>query len=75
MQIKIKQPSREKLEECGWEYKPHAELYYKKINKCSVCVRDPDDELPFECWILDMEDHTPDDLIAIGNELKKLEEN
>lgn len=75
MIIKMKQPSREKLEKNGWEYKPHAELYYKKVNNCSVCVREPDSTLPFECWIPSAEDHTPDDLIAIANELKKLEEN
>jgi len=75
MQIKIKEISKEKLEKNGWEYKPHAELYCKKINNCSVCVREPDSVLPFECWIPNMEDHTPEDLIAIAEELKKLEEN
>lgn len=75
MTIKLKPISKEKLEKNGWKCHPALQLYHKTFNKCTVCVRDPDDVLPFECWIPDMEDHTPDDLIAIANELKKLEEN
>lgn len=75
MHIIIPKPTKETLEKNKWKYVPHAVLYHKKINNCSVCVRDPDDTLPFECWIPNMEDHTPDDLIAIAEELKKLEEN
>ena len=75
MQIKIKEISTEKLEKNGWEYKPQAELCCKKINNCLVCIREPDSVLPFECWIPYMSEATPEDLIAIGNELKKLEEN
>ena len=75
MNIIIPEPKKETLEKNGWEYAPQAELYYKKVNNCSVCVREPDSTLPFECWIPSAENHTPDDLIAIANELKKLEEN
>ena len=73
MTIKIKEISKETLEKNGWEYKPQAELYCKKINNCLVFVREPDSVLPFECWIPYFEIVTPDDLIAIANELKKLE--
>lgn len=75
MQIKIKEISKETLEMNGWKYKPSLQLYYKKVNNCSVCIQGPDDELSFECWIPSAEEHTPDDLIAIADELKKLEEN
>ena len=75
MQIKIKKISKEKLEKNGWEYVPLEQLYYKKFNECEVCIRDPYSELIRDCSISYWEVATPDDLIAIGNELKKLEEN
>jgi hypothetical protein len=75
MHIIIPKTTKETLEMNGWKYKPSLQLYYKKINNCSVCVQVPDDELPFECWIPNSQDVTPNDLVAIGNELKKLEAN
>lgn len=75
MQIKIKEISKEALEKNGWEYLPNIQFYRKKFNKCRVCIQLPDCDLPFECWIPYMPEATPDDLIAIGQELKKLEEN
>ena len=74
MEIKIKKISKEKLEECGWEYSKSWRLYYKEFNECTVRVRLADSEWPLECWISNYDVATPNDLIAIGKELKKLEE-
>ena len=77
MKIKIKEISKETFEKNGWDYEPLEQLYFKKFNECEVCVRDQYNykDSPYECWISWWEVATPDDLIAIGNELKKLEEN
>jgi hypothetical protein len=73
MQIKIKEISKEKLEKNGWKYLPNLRIYRKDFNECRVCIRLRYYELPHECWI-PYEEVTPEDLIAIGQELKKLEE-
>lgn len=75
MQIKIKPISKEKLEKSDWECSPALQLYHKAFNKCTVCVRPLESNLPSECFMPVYENPTPDDLIAIANELKKLEEN
>jgi len=76
MQIIIKEPTKEALEKNGWDYRGSiSPLYSKKVNNYSVCVRLSALGLPHECWVLFERTKvvTPDDLIAIGNELKKLE--
>ena len=77
MFIKIKPISKETLEKNGWKLLPNNnnQLYYKKFNKCTVCVRSLESKLPYECFMPAYENPTPDDLIAIANGLKKLEEN
>lgn len=74
MQIKIKPISKETLEKNGWKLLTNnqQQLYYKIINECTVCVRSLESKLPYECFIPAYENPTPDDLIAIANELKKL---
>jgi hypothetical protein len=74
MNIIIPKPNKKALKKNGWEYLKGLQFYRKIINECCVCIEDPDNDLPFGCWIT-YERATPDDLIAIGNELKKLEEN
>ena len=74
MTIKIKPISKEKLEKSDWEYLPALQLYHKTFNKCTVCVRPLESELPSECFMPVYENPTPDDLVVIGQELKKLEE-
>ncbi len=74
MIIKIKPISKDKLEKSGWEYLPPLQLYHKTFNECTVCVRPLESDLPYECWMPVYETATPDDLVAIANELKKLEE-
>jgi len=76
MNIKIPEPSEKALEKNGWDYRGSlSPLYSKKVNNYSVCVRLSALGLPHECWVLFERTKvvTPDDLIAIGNELKKLE--
>jgi hypothetical protein len=73
MQVIIPEPSKEALEKNGWEYMPNLQLYRKIFNECSVCIQKPDIEFPYICWIPPLGRPTPDDLIAIANELKKLE--
>ena len=75
MQIKIKEISKEILEKNGWKCHPRSNVYYKKFNECWVGIIPLEDEQTHGCWISYAEVATPDDLVAIGNELKKLEEN
>lgn len=75
MQIVIPKTTKETLEKNGWKYKPALQLYHKEFHECSVCIQKPDIEFPYICWIPPLARTTPDDLIAIGQELKKLEEN
>lgn len=77
MNIKIPEPSEKALEKNGWDCRGSlSPLYSKKVNNYSVCVRLSALGLPHECWVLFERTKvvTPDDLIAIGNELKKLED-
>jgi hypothetical protein len=69
MQIIIKEPTKESLEKNGWKQWKLTPIYIKKVNKIRVCVRGNECRLPTISVV------RPDDLIAIGNELKKLEEN
>jgi hypothetical protein len=71
MQIKIKEISKETLEKNGWKYSKSLRLYYKEFNECMVRVRLADSVLPLECWISNYDVVTPNDLIAIAEELKK----
>lgn len=75
MTIKIKPPSREKLEKSGWELMPNTQVYRKIFNECMVFIRPPDNEFGYECWMVYYGAATPDDFITIANELKKIEEN
>ena len=75
MKIKIKPISKEALEKNGWDYEIFQQRYYKKFNECWVCIDSPDCDLDRGCQLFSWDGATPDDLIAIGNELKKLEEN
>ena len=75
MDIRIKKISKEKLETCGWKYEPKYQVYHKIFNECNVFIRFSDSVLRDECWTAHWAIATPDDLIAIANELKKLEEN
>lgn len=72
MNIIIPKPSKKALKKNGWEYSKSLQIYHKDFNKCRVCIRLPYYELPHDCWIPYAE-ATPDDLIAIAEELKKLE--
>ena len=75
MNIKIPEPSKKALEKNGWDCRGKVEpLYFKKVNNYSICVRFLNYGLTHECWVVFGEVATPDDLIAVANELKKLEE-
>ena len=75
MRIEIKGISKEKLEKNGWEYLPQRKAYCKTFFRCNVFVELLDNVLPHVALISCYEIATPDDLIAIAYELKKLEEN
>ena len=76
MQIIIKEPTKEVLEKNGWDCRGKIQqLCFKKTNNYSICVRLSNYGVPHECWALFYKTATPDDLIAVGNELKKLEVN
>lgn len=76
MHIMISKPSKEALEKNGWDYRGSlSPLYFKKVNNYSICIRLSNYGLAHECWVVFGKVATPDDLIAIANELKKLEEN
>ena len=76
MDIVIPKPSEKALEKNGWELitADDYKWYHKKINNLHVEITRVT-ESRYECEILDCQDIALDDLIAIGNELKKLEEN
>lgn len=75
MNIIIPKPSKEALEKNGWKLWSITPVYTKKIRNCTAYVRASYCESIYECLILNEETLMPNDLIAIGNELKKLEEN
>ena len=75
MQIIIPEPSKEALEKNGWKPCYNASAYTKRIRNCTVYVRASYCESLYECWMPNEETLMPNDLIAIGNELKELEEN
>lgn len=76
MQIKIKEISKEKLEKNGWELLGEYDYnwYHKEINNLHVEIEKITDSM-YYCEIPDYQDVFTDDLIAIYQELKKLEEN
>lgn len=69
MHIMISKPTKEALEKNGWKKWKLTPTYIKKVNKIRVCVRGDECRLPTISVV------RPDDLIAIADELKKLEEN
>ncbi len=75
MEIIIPEPSKEVLEKNGWKPWHIKPVYIKRINNCMVRVRPSYCESLYECWIPNEETLMPNDLIAIGEELKKLKEN
>ena len=75
MDIIILEPSKEALEKNGWKPWHNMSSYIKRIRNCTVYVRASYCESIYECQIPNEETLMPDDLIAIGNELKELEEN
>ena len=74
MQISCIKTSEKKLKECGWEFSYfdifEDKVYLKKINAVNVNVMLNDDGDVY----VDRKILTPNSLVAIGNELKKLEE-
>ena len=73
MQISCIKTSEERLKECGWEFSNfdiEDKLYSKKIKSVNVTVTLNDDGDVY----VDRKVLTPNGLIAVGNELKKLEE-
>jgi hypothetical protein len=73
MNIIFPEPSKEMLEKNGWKLWHITPVYIKRINNCIVRVRPSYCESLWECLIQNEEILMPNDLIAIGNELKKLE--
>ena len=75
MQISCIKTSEERLKDCGWEFSRfdifEDKVYSKKIKSVNVTVTLNDDGDVY----VDRKLLTPNSLIAIGNELKKLEEN
>jgi hypothetical protein len=75
MQISCIKTSEKRLKECGWEFFRfdifEDKMYLKKIKTVEVTVTLNDDGDVY----VDRKILTPNSLIAIGNELKKLEEN
>ena len=75
MQISCIKTSEKKLKECGWEFSRfdifEDKVYSKKIKSVNVTVTLNDDGDVY----VDRKVLTPSSLVAIGNELKKLEEN
>ena len=72
METIIKPPTLKALAKNGWMVlKPHElyPVYVKEVSNHTVYIKGED------CWTKYPEYITPEDLIAIGNELKKLEEN
>lgn len=73
MHIIIPKPTKEALEKNGWKLWHITPVYIKRINNCIVRVRPSYCESLYECLIPNEETLMPNDLIAIGEELKKLE--
>jgi hypothetical protein len=73
MTVEIKEISKEKLEKNGWEYLPLRKAYCKTFTHCNVFVELLGNVWPRMASISCYEIVTPDDLIAISQELKKLE--
>ena len=73
MNIIFTKPSEESLKKNGWKIWHITPVYIKRINNCIVRVRPSYCESLYECWIPNEETLMPNDLIDIGNELKKLE--
>ena len=76
MLINMKRPRLEKVRVCGWEYKVATSIgvaYSKEINEKEVQILVYSNEKPY-LRIHFADTPTPNDLIAIGEELKKLEE-
>lgn len=75
MNIIFREPSKEALEKNGWKPWHNPSSYVKRIRNCTVYVRASYCESLYECLLQNEETLMPNDLIAIGTELKKLEEN
>ena len=70
MHIIIPKPTKKALEKNGWK-KCYDFCYCKKVDDYDVkLIRSS-----VGCWVPNTEDMLLNDLIAIANELKKLEEN
>ena len=73
MNIIFSEPSKEALETNGWKPWHSTPVYIKRIRNCMVRVQPSYCESLYECWIPNEETLVPNDLIAIGTELNKLE--
>jgi hypothetical protein len=78
MYINLKKISKKRFEECGWKYGGHDDFGYRVFEKIingikvyEFCNQDTN-KLDYTC--IENKLQTPDDLVAIANEVKKLEE-
>lgn len=83
MYIHLKKISKERFKECGWDYIGlnfyDGMVFVKMINGIKVGIQLYDDDSPYtnELNYMCFENKLPipDDLVAIANEVKRLEEN